>query len=52
MLVAVASALGAAVWADTTNTCIDESGKSGPCMPGHEFCGQPFAKDTSRTRPS
>jgi sucrose-6-phosphate hydrolase SacC (GH32 family) len=29
------------------STCIDEKGVSGPCMPGHEFCGEPFPKDSS-----
>ena len=43
---AVLLALSAQASADTT-TCIDASGKSGPCSPSRQFCGQPFPKDSS-----
>jgi len=26
----------------TASTCIDDAGISGPCIPGREYCGQPF----------
>jgi hypothetical protein len=42
----VVAALGSAILASASD-CIDESGESGPCMPGREFCGKPFPKDTS-----
>ena len=33
--------------AAAASSCINEAGESGPCMPGHEFCGKPFPKDSS-----